>query len=372
MISSDDDLVGIDVARYARVLLRRWYVIVAATIIGGALGWAIARMQPPVYLGTTRLMIMAAGSGTAADAVVKYQGALETDAVLDAAIAAVKQDNPAADVTRPALRQALSSRLGFPANSYIVDVRWHDADMASKLARAIAEAALVTVRDQHVKQLHATRELMRGEVEKTNQALQKARDALAKFRAANAADLTRVKVDNVSQFVADLQYLVGEIPSERARLAVMEKDLAEMPAKAAESKEPDYRNALLNRILESRARIAGMEAKRAVLQKEIQEHERQAERLKRVIAIEQRQNELVADLNRAEKDQNLVDQNASLATDDGVALINTLQLIEAPLTPGRPLTNRATGLPRGMATGFVLSVFGILFLRGFWGPPRTA
>jgi hypothetical protein len=314
MMAPASDDVGIDVSRYVRYLLRHWIVIVGVTLLGGAVGWAIARLQTPMYLGVARLTVMQAGSGTAADAVVKYQAALQQANVLAAAIA---KEPAAASVTTDALRTALSWRLGFPPNEFLVEVRWPDAALATRLARSVASQALETARQEHVEELSKTRDILRPENEAADPVQLKAKADLAVFRAANAKVLAALLPDEQR---VELAYLDQEIPAERKRLADAEADLAKLTEPAA------MRQDLLKRASELRTRLAGLEAKR---------------------------DQFASDL-------------AAIRTYQKVALIDTLQIIDAPLTPGRSLTSRTSGLPRGLATGLVLSIFGVLFYRGFW------
>ena len=313
MAPASDD-VGIDVSRYVRYLLRHWMVIVGVTLLGGAAGWAIARMQTPMYLGIARLTVMQAGSGTAADAVVKYQAALQQADVLAAALA---KEPAAASVTTDALRAALSWRLGFPPNEFLVEVRWPDAALATRLARSVAYQALEAARRDHVEQLSRTRESLRGENGAADPVQLKAKADLAVFRGANAKVLAALLQPEQR---VELAYLDQEIPAERKRLADAEAALATVTESAA------TRQDLLQRASAVRTRLAGLEAKRE---------------------------QFAIDL-------------AAMRTYGKVAQIDTLQIVDAPLTPGRSLTGRTAGLPRGLATGLVLSVFGVLFYRGFW------
>ena len=288
MMAPASDDVGIDVSRYVRYLLRHWIVIVGVTLLGGAAGWAIARMQTPMYLGIARLTVMQAGSGTAADAVVKYQAALQQADVLAAAVA---KEPAAASVTTDALRAALSWRLGFPPNEFLVEVRWPDAALATRLARSVASQALEAVRRDHVEQLSRTRDILRVENEAADRVLLKARADLAQFRAANSKVLDALLP---AEQRVELAYLDHHIPAERKRLDDAEAELAKLTESAA------MRQDLLKRASAMRTRLSRLEEKRDQLAALVSLRPQDPSDPATQTAVKHREAELIADLRRAE------------------------------------------------------------------------
>jgi hypothetical protein len=352
MMTRADDDVGIDISRYARHLVRHWFVVVAVTLLGGAIGWGAARMRTPMYLGVARLTVMQVGSGVANDAIVAYQAALQRDDVLATAIS--RLEGAAASITPEQLRAGLSWRRDFPPSTFMVELKWSDAYLATRLARAVADAALEAARLEHVKQIAELRELLRTENDAGDRAIEKARAELAEFRAANAKVLAVVRsVVLTPEQETELDVLDGEIPAERARLAATEADLAKL------TESPALREELLKRASASRAQLAGLEAKRAHLSGMAERAMKRESELPMLYAIEQRESILIAQLTVLQRNSSAVRLSQKLGA------IDILQVIDAPLTAAAPVVDRGSALPRGLASGLVLSVFGVLFLRGF-------
>ena len=361
-----DDFVGIDVWRYLLHLLRHWYVVAGVTALGGAGGWLIAHSQTPVYVGTARLMVLNAGARPAQNALTTYRAMLETEAVFEAARTRLLQQGRAGSLTTADLRRSVSSRLAFPPDNFFVEARHGDAMVASYIADAVARAALDAARRIHIARLADIRAVLHEENEKADRALTAARQALADFRREHVKVLQAAAPPNVVTYRAELQYLASAIPAERARQAEVDEDLKNFPAlQEREGKNLDaYYNDLLKRASESRSSLAAMESKRAQLAPMVQAGEAAAAEFRRQAWVVQREAELAADLNRAEKSRDLVYKANDEEEMNGIPVINTLEMIDTEPARGVSTINRAAGLPRGLAIGLVLSIFGVLASRG--------
>lgn len=353
-MTPEDDVPGAQFVRAVRYLLRHWYVVLAITAGGGGLGWVFARMQPVVFLGSQRLLVMQGGTSISCDATLKFESAMASDAVVEAALAALRSGGDTVP-TLNELRPVLSGRLEFPPKTFVVAVRWQDALMASKLARAVAESALRTVREHHARQIEINQQLLGGQIDAAKQVLDQARAALARFRAENAAGLDREDEGDVGRIVKELRSLDVEIPAERARLNTMEGELAKLRAVGTESSLAPIRDGLAGRIVESRTRLAELQARKYAIVASA-----------RTAPLNRRQQELVADIERAEHALDLIQSTATTSAQSNLYLLNGIQMIDAPLVPGRPLTRRDAGIPRGSAAGLILPVFGVLCYRSIW------
>ena len=352
-----DDEATIDVVRYARQLWRDKLLVFAITVACGAIGWGLARMQTPLYVGEARLSVMQAGSAPTADATVKFMGAVQSESVLSASLKRINSERPGVVLTPAELWGRVSSRLGFPPNVLHVEVRWPgDADLPSRLAMIIAEEALAAARVEHLELLASRREVLRTDIEAAAARLKTARDALAQFRQQNQRFLAAISdISDVDR--VDYSYIQGEIPAEKARIAALEKDPAAVPP------EPD--GSPSKRSSDARARLARLEAKTVELSK-MQERLQQQARLSPMHAsVLQRETELLADVNRAEKAANVFSDSGNQAIAAVLPLLSALEIIRTPHLPARAITAQRTGLARGLAVGLVLSVFFVLTFRAF-------
>lgn len=205
----------------------RWrLVVLAVTMIGGAVGYGTSVNRTPQFAGVERVAILqSSGGGPAADAQARFEAILQSEAVATAAVEAL----PDRGLTVDAVRRSISSRFDATASQLIVQAVWSDAATAGDLTPAMARAALTILRAQAAEQRVAAQAKLKSDFEESERALEKARTALVEFRQTQSVDLARVELESLHARRRDFSEVSAEIPAERARLKNAQERLARTP-----------------------------------------------------------------------------------------------------------------------------------------------
>lgn len=362
----EDD--GIDVSHYARLLWQHRLLIVTVMIAGGAVGWAVARFTPPRYLATARLAVQAPGSAAATDALTRYQAALENEIVLSTALKTLGLEN----VTAAQVRSALSSRVGAPPNTLLVELRWDTPDPAARIVHAVAQQALEGAHEEVRKAVAIKSEAIRIAVEEADLRLAKAQRAELELRQSSPFEQARTGQDAVAWRRRDLFLVMADIPAERGRLKIAEQELAKVPPTLSlgnvESSNPVHVGLALQ-VSAIREHLAALEAKRDYLLSVGQSSKGRASQLNEMSAFEFKHGLLQADVERARRLRDQLGDSASELFKQSISPEVGLQYIDEPDSSARRVFVRtSSSIARGLAMGLMLAVAGVIFLSGLPRP----
>jgi capsular polysaccharide biosynthesis protein len=140
----------VDVLRYLSLLLRHWWVLAAAVVLGASAGYAYASSQTPTYRATTTVFLSVSQAGTAQELVqgsVYTQGVVESYArlatqpvVLDPVRAALGIDG-----TSRTLAQRITATAELDTTLIAISATGDDPAATAALSDAVAEELRVAV-----------------------------------------------------------------------------------------------------------------------------------------------------------------------------------------------------------------------------------
>jgi len=377
-VRQDDEDLGFDLGRFVALLWRFRLVILLVSLVGGAVGFMFTKLTPVSYLGTSQLTILQAlGSAAATDAVARYQPLLEDEAVIAAAVTEAGLTGiAAADV-----RGRVSSRVAAPGNILIVELRWPEPNAAGSLATSVSRGALATLRSRHAEEQDASRFALEKDLKEAEVQLAEARATYQTIRRSGVGEVSRTDLDSLNLRRRELQEILVEIPTERARLQAAQERLEQTPTflsrgiagrQGAEDPDDDARrfeplnpayNVLVQQVATSEVRLAGLAARHEYLEKLIDGSAR-GQLLTGLLLAEITQTQAQSDMTRAQQTRDRLFDAVALARRT-ITQGPALDQGNEPPAPGRIITASTTGaIARGMASGFLLAVFAVFFFNG--------
>lgn len=370
----DPEELGLDVAYYTHLLWRYRLLIALVTLAGGLGGWIVSRATANMYAGTARLTIsQTEGSVAAADAVAKYQLQLKEESVLTSALKDLGLDRPPANATAADLRAAVSSRVDTAAGMLLVEANWTDPDVATRIARVVAQKALDAALERQRQSATLSQEVLRGQIDTTARSVAETQSALLDFREKNVAALGPRTVDAFEADRYDSAAVLAEIPAERARLRTSRELLARTPATIFLERSPDksakfeetnpVHTAVAGQVADSEARLAALEAKRDFYRTRAAKGSTPKDQ--EGLAAEMTLTQLQVAAKQAQQTLDQLTDAMLRALKAGASPDVGLQAVSETAAPARRLGRSTSAhVARGVAIGFVLSVLGILFFHG--------
>jgi len=158
----------------------------------------------------------------------------------------------------------------------------------------------------------------------------------------------------------------AESPSRRTSASPVRSELSDdlrAEGGRADVPNPEY-SVVLQQALTSETRLAGLEARRDYLAGLDHNRQRQS-MLTEVTLSELKQAEVQSDMTRAQQARDRIAESVVQAQRATVNQSTGLELIDQPPTAGQLAGPRTTAaLARGLASGFLLAVFGVFFFSG--------
>lgn len=348
--AGDEDLV-IDVAGFARLLWRFRFAILIATVTGGALGVAYARSLPPRFLGSSVLnLTLAPGTGPGAEELARFQALVRDPAIIAQALSEAGLPDLAPD----AVASVVTTKVAPPGTLLLVEAQWPDAETAGRLPSALARRAKVVLEEQRQKDDAEKLAALQQNWVEAEQQVQRASAAFVEEWLRRRIESSRI--DPAAR--QELEIVLQELPPQRAQLLAASRTAGSTTASAA---EVTAASTLMKRTL---LRVIELEARRDLLVRKMSSDRPPQEIVAVWSDFDARQKQLELELFTAREAS--VDAQKALATAKEEASRSVgMELIELSMAPGRRVGLALTAfLARGLASGFLFSVFAVFFFNG--------
>ena len=198
--------------------------------LGALAGAAVASLQPVVYEGRTKLIVVAPKLGvTRPTSVASFRELLENRTVAAQVIRDLRLDQAPHGLTPQSFFERAAEVTELRNTSVLtVTVRLADAALASRVANELAKGAIALSQrvDRHESATLADRLAL--QLKDASQRLARAESTLLNYRREAQVELLRTDADAMLEQREGLPRLLGSIAGERARAAQIERELAKL------------------------------------------------------------------------------------------------------------------------------------------------
>jgi uncharacterized protein involved in exopolysaccharide biosynthesis len=203
-------------------------------VVGAIVGAGIASLQPIVYEGRTKLMVVAPklGGNRPATSVASFRELLENRTVAAQIIHRLRLDQPPYLLTSQSFFERAAEITELRNTTVLtVTVRLANPQLAARVANELAAGAIELSQkvDQHETEALATR--LSLQLEQATQRLAAAESALLTYRREAQIELLKTDSDAMLDQRGGLPRLFSSIAGERARAAQIERELATLQAR---------------------------------------------------------------------------------------------------------------------------------------------
>jgi len=394
-----DDDTGL--REYLLVLWRYWWLLLGLSILCGVVVFLLGRRSALVYEATVKLVVappktVQVGEVVPAISVATFRAMIENQSI---AAQLVKEFRLDAEPMRMTPQRFLSSALTVETprdtNVVILRVRLASQDLPAKVANRLAALATELASRLSQEETVVTRDSIKAQVDLSRTRLEAAEARLGEFKQKAQIEALRKDVDAELGQRSELLSLAVEIETTRATLAKAEEELAKRqairtvkrtietdPALMEAAKESGRTSSGLiglqtaneyvstvydsidQQIAQNRARLSGLEKKRAELVDSRRLGGAQLPKLNLLYEREAELDRLVTEHDLARKIYLDVATRYEQVRLQVTGRTAQLQLLDAALTPDRPVGPRVLRNTAGaMVLAFLLAVLAVLFLN---------
>jgi uncharacterized protein involved in exopolysaccharide biosynthesis len=388
---------GLEMPWYVRAIRRRWLIVVAATVAGGALFFGLAGRRPLMYEGVTTLLVLPPSQpGSAQMNTATFRAIVENATLAARIIEELKLHESTLGLTPQAfVEDALAVEEVRGTNIVKVKVTLRDPQLSADASRRLAEEAILLNREISQQEGASTQEQLKNHVSDARDRLQLAEQALLSYQQRAQLELVKEDAEAILKERRDLLRLIVDIEAERARLAAAEQEIKRQTPLLTVNRAPaaeealrriapvanggvnpdqlDLTNPLVNpvyqtldfQIATSRTRIAALEKERDQLVTVRKLGGSELAQLNELYRRQMEQARLQANLDLARRVYGDValryEQSRTLA----VGNTGQLQIVDSALPRERPLSRkRLQNAALGSAIGFVSAVLLIVLWDG--------
>lgn len=212
----------IDFTAYVRAIQRAWRLIVAATVVGGALAFGYAHVQPLRYEGVTTLLVVPPSQGGAQVNPATFRAIVDNQSLASEVINELKlpQITP-----HKFLERALAVDEIRGTNIVKVRVTLGDPRLAAEASRRLAQKAILLAQQITQQDGASVQAQLKRYLGEATQRMQQAERELLEYKQRAQVDLVKRDAEAELKERADLLPLVIAIEGERARLATAENEI---------------------------------------------------------------------------------------------------------------------------------------------------
>lgn len=238
-----DSLTGaITIGRMIRVCTQRWITIFVFVVIGLVASFAVFKISPVVYearsifemslrrptiLGGREAVIEGTG-GTMSEVFNTRLARLRSRAVIDQIVTQYRSDYPSSTVSDEELVNTLiNSKMELQRRSRLITITVQSTDkkLAADLANAYASAAESFTSDQNRNEAEAAVAWLVTTTEQQKRALERADDAMLKFRVANQLDTMKNQSETAKQALSTISAEILQLQSQLTKATELRKTL---------------------------------------------------------------------------------------------------------------------------------------------------
>jgi uncharacterized protein involved in exopolysaccharide biosynthesis len=408
--SRDDTLEDeIDFSRYFRVFTRHWMLLVVASIVGGALGFAVSRTKPVLYEGVTTLLVLPPSKVDVRTAsTANFRALLENLSHSLQVITELGLDKPPFSMTPQRFHDEALQVEEIPGTNVVkLRVRLTDPTLAMEASKRLAQKAVSLNAEVSRREGSSIRDLLKVHLDESSEQLKAAETQLLEYQRTAQVDLLQRDTDAMMREREDLLRLTLDIESEKARLKTAEAEIskqqrtlsvgrsvlsAEALRRAAEADRPNPANAdigdaqrldlsdsLLNpvyqtlefQIASSRARLAGLQQQRRELVEVKKLGGRELKELSELYSRQIHLARLQTNYDLAMRVYSDVRVRYEQTRSEGVGSSAVLQIVDEAIPPDRPLSRQgAKSTAVGLVAGFMVAAAAALALDSAGRPEQ--
>jgi len=203
-------------------------------VVGALAGWGLASLQPIVYEGRTKLIVVAPklGGTRPPTSVASFRELLENRTVAAQVIRDLRLDQAPHRLTPQSFFERAAEVTELRNTTVLtVTVRLTDASLAARVANELAKGAIALSQkvDQHESATLADRLAL--QLKNAGERVARAESTLLNYRREAQVELLRTDADAMLEQREGLPRLLGSIAGERARAAQIERELAKLAAR---------------------------------------------------------------------------------------------------------------------------------------------
>lgn len=400
----------IDFGRYFRVFARHWILLIAAALLGGAVGFAASRTKPILYESITTLLVLPPSKVDVRTAsTANFRALLENLTHSSQVITELGLNKPPFLLTPQRFHDEALQVEEVPGTNLVkVRVKLPDPTMAMEASRRLAQKAVSLNAEVSRREGSSIRDLLKVHLDESSEQLKIAETRLLAYQRTAQVDLLEKDTDAMMYERGELLRLTLDIEGEKARLnaavaeiskqqrilpvgrSVMAEDALRRAAQSnpgersntaiEDAQRLDLSNPLLNpvyqtlefQIATSRAGLAALEQQRREL---IEVKKLGGPELKELSELYSRQMELArlqTNYDLAKRVYSDVRVRYEETRSEGVGSSAVLQVVDEAIPPDRPLSRqgaKSTGV--GFVLGFMLAALVALALDSRRPPLRS-
>ena len=231
----------IDIATHVRAIQRRWPLIIAGAVVGGALAFGYAHLQPVRYEGVTTLLVVPPSQGGAQVNPATFRAIVDNQSLASEVIGELKLPNI---TPHRFLERALTVEEIRGTNIVKVKVTLGDPKLAAEASRRLAQKAILLAQQITQQDGASVQEQLKRYLAEATQRMQQAERDLLEYK--QRAQIELVQEDTLAQLKkrSDLLQLVIDIEKERARLSAAETEIKRQQPLLTSPRSPAAEDAL--------------------------------------------------------------------------------------------------------------------------------
>jgi uncharacterized protein involved in exopolysaccharide biosynthesis len=224
VLRDEDDYALVYLDWYARAIRRRWLLIVAGTVLGGAISFWYVSLQPLRYQGVTTLLVVPPSEpGGAQINLATFRSIVENGTLASQVIAELALGDELSPQTF--IERALSVEEVRGTNIVRVKVTLPDPGKAADASRRLAHKAILLTQRITQQEGAAIQEQLKSHLSDAHERLRSAETELLAYKQDAQVEVIKGDADAQLKERSALLSLVVTIESERARLSAAEAEI---------------------------------------------------------------------------------------------------------------------------------------------------
>jgi uncharacterized protein involved in exopolysaccharide biosynthesis len=218
----------------------RWLLLVGP-LLAGAVAYGVALTLTPEFLAVATLIVTPSKAGDQTTSspppdVRNYRAFLQNQSLAAEVVREFHLNAAPASLTpQRFLDRHVNVQEVRGTNLVSLEVTLNEAQIAARVANAMAERAVTLSRSLEQREAVVARDIIKSQLDAARERLTQARGALATYQRGAQVDLLEKKMDVLMNQQAELQQLAVDIKGERAYLQQAEQDLTQLePVRSAQ------------------------------------------------------------------------------------------------------------------------------------------